>query len=143
MDTVAQIISSKGDQVWSATPDETVYAAIARMAEKDSGALAVIQNEKLVGILSERDYTRGVFLQGKSSKNTLVEEIMTSRVICAKPEQEIDKCLAIMNTNGIRHMPVLSDDKQLIGMISLKDLVNVIIQRQETIIHDLETYING
>lgn len=142
MDTVAQLIAAKGGHVWSILPDETVYAAIERMAEKNTGALAVVKDDLLVGIISERDYTRKVFLKGKASTDTLVNEIMSFPVICASPKQEIDDCLAIMNTNGIRHMPVVLD-KKLVGMLSLKDLVNVIIVRQETTIHDLESYIMG
>lgn len=142
METIAQIIETKGSQVWSITPDETVYTAIERMAEKNTGALAVVEGEKLVGIFSERDYTRKVFLQGKSSKTTLIKEVMTSPVICARMDQKIDDCTAIMNDKGFRHMPVVADEK-LVGMLSLKDLVNVIIKRQENTIHDLESYIMG
>lgn len=140
METVAQIIDSKGDDVWSIGSGDAVYDAIAMMALKNTGALAVVDAEELVGIISERDYTRKVFLQGKSSKNALVREIMTAQVICAHLEQKIDECMAIMNTHGFRHMPVVSDSK-LVGMLSLKDLVKVIIERQETTIHDLETFI--
>jgi len=142
METVAQLIDAKGGQVWSAQPDESVYGAIEKMAEKNIGALAVVKNQQLVGVVSERDYTRKVFLQGKSSRDTLVEEIMSFPVIYARPEHKIDDCLAIMNAKGIRHMPVLVDEK-LVGMLSLKDLVNVIIVRQEMTIHDLQTYIMG
>jgi len=142
METVSQLIASKGSQVWSVDPDETVYSAIEKMAETNTGALAVVKNEQLVSIISERDYTRKVFLQGKSSQQSLVSEIMTFPVICATMAQKIDDCMAIMNANGFRHMPVVEADK-LVGMLSLKDLVNVIIQGQETIIHDLETYITG
>jgi len=142
MDTVAQILESKGGQVWSASPDEAVYTAIERMASKNAGSLAVVKDGKLVGILSERDYTRKVFLKGKSSKETLIKEIMTFPVMCAKPDQKIDNCLAIMSKNGFRHMPVIQDN-ELVGMISLKDLVDVIIQRQKGIIHDLEAFIMG
>jgi len=142
METVAQLIDSKGSQVWSVNSDATVYSAIELMAEKNTGALAVVENEQLVGILSERDYTRKVFLQGKSSKESAVSEIMTFPVTCAKMDQKIEDCMAVMNANGFRHLPVISDNK-LVGMLSLKDLVNVIIQRQEIIIHDLETFIMG
>ncbi len=142
METVTQILESKGDQVWSVRPDDDVFKAIEKMADKNAGSLAVVKDDKLVGIFSERDYTRKVFLMGKSSKNTKIEEIMTFPIMCAKPNHKIDDCLAIMNKHGFRHMPVVTDDK-LVGMISLKDLVNVIIQRQENIIHDLEAFIMG
>ena len=142
MDTVKQLIETKGDDVWSVGPDDTVYAAIEVMAEKNAGALAVVDQDRLVGMLSERDYTRKIILQGKSSKDTLVREIMTFRVIYARPEQTIDDCMAIMNENGFRHMPVVKDD-ELVGMLSLKDLVNEVIKRQQTTIRELETYIMG
>ena len=142
METIAQLINSKGNQVWTTGPDETVYAAIAIMAEKNTGALAIVNGDQLIGILSERDYTRKVFLEGKSSKTTLVKEIMTTSVISAKPEQTINECMAIMDAQGFRHMPVVSDEK-LVGMLSLKDLVKVVIQNQEHLIHDLETFIKA
>jgi len=142
METIAQLIEAKGGQVWSIQPDEMVYQAIEMMADKHAGALVVVKDEKLVGIISERDYTRKVILQGKASKQTPVIEVMTSSVITAKPDQSINECMALMNKERIRHMPVLSEDK-LVGIISMGDLVRIIIERQETTIHDLETYINA
>jgi len=142
MDTISQIIETKGKQVWYAQPEDTVFDAITRLADKNAGALAVVENGNLVGIFSERDYTRKVFLQGKSSQKTLIKDVMTFPVHCAKPEHKIDACLAIMDSNGFRHMPVIAGG-DLVGMVSLKDLVSVIIRRQETIIQDLEAFIMG
>ncbi|PCJ47125.1 MAG: histidine kinase [Gammaproteobacteria bacterium] len=142
METIAQLIESKGGQVWSIGPNSNVYSAIEKMAEKNTGALAVVTDEKLVGIISERDYTRKVILDGKSSNTTLVSEIMTSNVITASSGQKISECMAIMDDKGFRHMPVL-DGENLVGMLSLRDLVKVILQNNEILIKDLESYINA
>jgi CBS domain-containing protein len=142
METVQELLEEKGSQVWSIGPDATVYDAIKLMAEKGIGALVITEDDHMVGVLSERDYARKIVLAGKTSKDTLIREIMTLRVIYAPAGQRIDDCLAIMNQNQIRHMPVLEGNK-LVGMLSLKDLVNEIIRRQQTIIEELETYILG
>lgn len=142
MDTIAQLIESKGGHVWSIEPDQKVITALEEMAAKNSGALAVVKDGLLVGIISERDYTRKVVLDGKSSSTTLVREIMTNVVTCANLEQKISECVGIMDKGGFRHMPVLADG-ELVGMLSLKDLVRVLLRDNEILIHDLESYINA
>jgi CBS domain-containing protein len=142
MDTVAQLIQSKGGQVWSIEPDQKVITALEEMAAKNSGALAVVQDGLLVGIISERDYTRKVVLEGKSSSTTLVREIMTNLVSCASLDQKISECVGIMDKGGFRHMPVLNNG-ELVGMLSLKDLVKVLLHNNEILIHDLESYISA
>ncbi|MDH3693050.1 MAG: CBS domain-containing protein [Gammaproteobacteria bacterium] len=142
MSTIADVLKNKGSDVWSVSPDTSVYDAIEYMAEKQIGALAVVDGDKMAGIVSERDYARKVILQDKLSKETKVGEIMTERVIYTRPDQRVDHCLAIMNENHIRHMPVL-DDEKLIAMLSVKDLVNIIIDEQKVLIKQLETYISG
>ena len=142
MDTISELLAEKGSTVWSVGPEDAVIEAVRIMAERGSGALAVLDTDALVGIISERDYVRKIALKGKSSKETLVREIMTLRVIYAAPDQRIEECMAIMNQNDIRHMPVL-DKGKVVGMLSLKDLVNVIIERQQSIIEELETFILG
>ncbi len=142
MSTIADVLKNKGSDVWSVTSETSVYDAIKYMAEKEIGALAVVDNDKMVGIVSERDYARKVILENKSSKDTPVGDIMTERVIYTRPDQRVDHCLAIMNENHIRHMPVLGEEK-LVAMLSVKDLVNVIIEEQQILIKQLETYIMG
>ena len=142
MDKVSELLAKKGSTVWSVGPDDAVIEAVRIMADKGSGALAVLESNALVGIISERDYVRKIALKGKSSKETLIREIMTLRVIYAAPETRLEECMAIMNRNDIRHMPVL-DKGKVVGMLSLKDLVNVIIERQQSIIEELETFILG
>ena len=142
METIAQLIESKGGLIWSIAPDANVFSAIEEMAAKNAGALAVVKDNQLVGIISERDYTRKVVLDGKSSTSTPVSEIMTSNVITAIPGQKINECMAIMDDKGIRHMPVL-DGEDLVGMLSLKDLVKVVLANNKILIRDLESYINA
>jgi len=142
MDTIKQLIEYKGSHVWSIGPDEKVLTALQEMAVKNAGALAVVKNDLLVGIISERDYTRKVVLEGKSSDTSLVKEIMTNMVSCASLEQKISECVEIMDNGGFRHMPVLADGK-LVGMLSLKDLVRVLLNNNKILIRDLESYINA
>ena len=142
MDNVRELLAKKGGTVWSVGPDDAVIEAIRIMAERGSGALAVLDSGALVGIISERDYVRKIALKSRSSEETLVREIMTLRVIYATPDQRIENCMAIMNQNNIRHMPVL-ENGNVVGMLSLKDLVNVIIERQQSIIEELETFVLG
>ncbi len=139
---VSDILNYKGTQVWSVSPDTTVFDAIQMMAEKNVGALLVTEGEKLVGIISERDYTRKVILKGKSSKQTEVAEILTGQVIQVTPSQTIEECMRLMTDHHIRHLPVLEDDK-LVGIVSIGDLVNWIISAQSSTISQLETYITG
>jgi CBS domain-containing protein len=142
MKRVREILEVKGHHIWFVAPDTSVYDAIKLMADKGIGALLVIQDGKLVGIISERDYARKVILQGRSSKTTTVSEIMTRRVIYAQPEQNIEECMALMTDKRIRHMPVM-DQGQLVGVISIGDLVKSIIVEQKFIIEQLEKYISS
>lgn len=141
-DTVASILRHKGHQVWSVSPDESVLQAIGLMADKGIGALVVIAGEALVGIISERDYARKVVLQGKSSKDTPVSEIMTSPVVTVGPSHTVDDCMRIVTAKRIRHLPVLQDEK-VVGVISIGDLVRRIISTQGETIQYLEEYIVG
>jgi len=137
MGTVEQLLANKGYKIWSISPDETVYAAIQLMAEKDIGALPVVSNGELVGILSERDYTRKVILQDRSSRNTRVREIMTANVFHITPAMGIDECMRIMSKNHFRHLPVVFDN-ELIGIISIIDVVKAVIDEQKDKIQQLE-----
>ena len=142
MSTVKEILRTKGPEVWSIAPDATVYGALKLMADKNVGAVLVMEANNLVGILSERDYARKVILHGKSSKNTLVREVMTERVIYVRPEQTAEECMALMTDKRVRHLPVLEDDL-VIGVISIGDVVKSIISEQGFIIEQLEHYISG
>ena len=142
MKTVKQVLQAKGNNIWSLSPDASVFDAIKLMADNNVGALLVVEEGKLVGIISERDYARKVFLRGKSSKETAVKEIMTDKVIYVRPEQTVEDCMAIMTNKRIRHLPVLEND-QLVGIISIGDLVREIMAEQEYTIHLLEQYITG
>ena len=141
-DTVSSILKHKGGEVWSVSPDQSVYEALQKMAEKDVGALLVISEGKLVGVFSERDYARKVVLKGKSSKEAPVKEIMTSPVIHVTHHQSLDECMTIMTNHHVRHLPVM-DGNQLLGLVSIGDLVKWIITEQEETIKQLEHYIAG
>ena len=142
MRTVKQLLEDKGQHVWSVTPDSSVLEAIKEMADKQVGALLVLDHDKPVGIVSERDYARKVILQGRSSQETPVKEIMTTRVVCARPDLNVEECMAIMTDRRIRHLPVMEGDRVL-GMISIGDLVKAIIADQQFMINQLERYIAG
>ncbi|MGA2863466.1 MAG: CBS domain-containing protein [Verrucomicrobiota bacterium] len=140
--TIAEILNHKGTKVWSIPPDTTVFAAVQMMADKNVGALLVTEADKLVGIISERDYTRKVVLLGKSSKQTAVREILSGQVIHVTPAHTVQECLRLMTDHRIRHLPVL-DGGRILGIVSIGDLVNWIISAQTTTIHQLQTYIAG
>ena len=142
MSKVSQVLAKKGNQVWSIDPKSSVYEALQTMAEKNVGALLVLQSGKVKGIFSERDYARKVVLKDKSSRETLVDEIMTQNVVLISAEESIEDCMAKMSDHHIRHLPVMEDDK-LIGIISIGDLVNFIISEQQFKIDQLENYIQG
>jgi CBS domain-containing protein len=142
MTTVKLCLQRKGNQVWSTRPDATVYEALRFMAEKDIGALLVLESGKVVGMFSERDYARKLILHGKASKETLVRDIMTSRVVCVSPQHTIEECMAVMTEKRIRHLPVMEAD-QVMGMISIGDVVKSIITEQEFVIEQLTNYITG
>lgn len=142
MKTVKQVLESKGKQVWSVHPDATVFDALRLMAEKEIGALVVIDEGRIVGVVSERDYARKIILAGKASKDTPVSEIMSRAVLHALPQQTVADCMALMTDKKIRHLPVLDGD-QIIGILSIGDLVKTIIAEQEFVIGQLENYIAG
>jgi len=138
---VAEILKAKGNNIFSITSDYTVYDALKVMGEKNIGALLVIENQQLVGIISERDYARKIILKGKSSQDTLVKEIMTKEVISVLPEDKIDKCMELMSEKHIRHLPVMQDGI-VTGIISITDVVKAIIESQKETISLLHNYIS-
>jgi CBS domain-containing protein len=140
--TISEILQHKGGTVWTVPPDVTVFEAIQKMAEKNVGALLVTSQDKLVGIISERDYTRKVAIKGKSSKELKVGEILSEHLVHVTPAHSIEECMRLMTEHRIRHLPVLEGEK-IIGVVSIGDLVNWIISAQHTTIRQLETYISG
>ncbi len=142
MITVKRLLEKKGAAIWSISPHETVFDALAIMAKKNIGALLVVEAGVLIGIVSERDYARKIILKGKASLDTLVWEIMTTKVLFVDAEQTIEHCMALMTDKRIRHLPVFSNDK-LIGVISIGDVVKEVISEQEFVIDQLVNYISG
>jgi CBS domain-containing protein len=142
MKTVRDILKVKGQAVWCVEMGSTVFEALGRMAEKEVGALVVMDGTRLAGIISERDYARKIILLGRTSPKTLVEEIMTSHVAYTHLDQSIEECMAIMTDKRIRHLPVI-DEGKLVGIISIGDLVKSIIADQQFIIEQLERYITS
>lgn len=140
--TVNQILSNKGKEVYSVLPSITVYEALVSMSEKNIGAILVVEDTILKGILSERDYARKIALKDKSSKETLVNEIMASNVITVKPNDNLDYCMELMYTKKIRHLPVV-ENEIIIGIISIGDVVKSIIDLQKETINYLDSYISG
>ena len=144
MKTAAQILKSKPDQtLYAIAPEASVYDAVQLMAAKNIGALLVTENEKIVGIISERDYARKIVLLGRSSKETVARDIMTTPVMYVRPDQTNEECMALMTDNRLRHLPVIDDAGKLIGIVSIGDLVKDIISEQKFIIEQLEHYIRG
>lgn len=142
MKTVNQLLETKNASVWSIEPSRSVYEAIVIMAEKNIGALVVMEGERVVGILSERDYARRVILADRSSASTKVSEVMSSRVLFAKPSETVEQCMSVMTDKHIRHLPVMEADK-LLGIVSIGDLVKAVIAEQKSVISQLENYITG
>ena len=140
--TVSWILAQKGSTVWSVQSDTMVYDAIKMMAEKNVGALPVLKNERLVGIVSERDYTRKVILLGRSSKETRVSEIMSTALIVTNPDENLSECMRVMTEKRVRHLPVLEGNK-LVGILSIGDLLKWLISAQGATIEHLERYITG
>ena len=140
MTTVRQLINRKGGALWSIAPEASVYEAIETMAEHGVGALPVIDAGQLAGIVSERDYARKVILQGRSSRDTAVHEIMTTRVVTTTPSQTVDECMGTMTDRRIRHLPIVEAGR-VVGMISIGDVVKAIIAEKQSHIEQLETYI--
>jgi CBS domain-containing protein len=142
MTTVRSVLQSKGSDIWSTAPDTLVFDALKVMAEKNVGALLVMEGSQLIGIFSERDYARKVVLKGESSHNIAIRNVMTSGVISVTPDQSIEDCMALMTGKHIRHLPVLENNK-LVGLISIGDVVKAIISQHEDTIKQLENYITG
>jgi CBS domain-containing protein len=142
MTTVRTLLEGKGSEVWTISPDDSVYRAVELMAEKNVGGLIVTDGDKPVGIITERDYARAVVLKGRSSASTPVRDIMTRDLICVSPDETVDSCMAVMTDSRVRHLPVLDDDR-LIGIISIGDLVKSVIAEQQFKIEQLESYIQS
>lgn len=142
METIRQLLEDKGNQVWTIEPEASVYDAVHLMAEKEIGALPVMQGDRIVGLFTERDYARKVILKGRSSRDTRVSDIMTRDVLYTHGDQTIQEAMAVMTRRRFRHLPVLKDNR-LIGIISMGDLVNALICEQQFIIEQLEHYIAG
>ena len=142
MALIKQILDFKGRNVCSIAPQDSVLDAIKQMAKEGVGALLVLEDDRLVGIISERDYARRVILEGKSSRDTAVSEIMSTNVVCARPDQTVEECMALMTDKRIRHLPVLQGNA-VGGVISIGDLVRAIIADQQFVIDQLQHYITG
>ena len=142
MKSARELLEAKGSDVWSVHPDAAVYDAIEMMADKGVGALMVLDGGALVGVISERDYARKVILRGRSSKDTAVKEIMTARVIYARPDQTVEDCMGLMTDKRIRHLPIV-DGEELLGVVSIGDLVKSMLAEQQFVIQQLEQYISG
>lgn len=142
MRTIGQLLAAKGSEVWTVAPDASVLSALKLMADKEVGALLVMDGKKVAGVLSERDYARKVILQGKGSKTTAVRDVMSAKVTSVRPENTVEEGLALMSSKHIRHLPVL-DHGKLVGIVSIGDLVKNIISDQDQLIKNLEQYIGG
>lgn len=144
MTSINQLLQNKGNHVWSVAPDDTVLKALGIMAEKNIGAVIVLEADGTVcGIFSERDYARKVVLNGRSSKSTPIRDVMTSEVYYVRPQDSVERCMSLMSDKRFRHLPVLDDKKQILGMISIGDVVKAIIAEQQVLINHLEDFITG
>jgi len=142
MKTIKEILDAKGHEVASISPDATVLDALKLMAEQELGALVVMEDGKLKGLFSERDYARKVFLQGRSSPQTKVADVMSEKVVCATLKRTADEAMALMTEKRVRHLPII-EDKQVVGLVSIGDLVKNIISDQKFVIEQLEKYISS
>jgi len=142
MTTVQKLLDKKGREVLSVNPDDTVFDAIKKMADKNVGSVVVIEDDKPVGIFTEREYARNVILKGRSSPMTPIRDVMERRVICARPEQTVEECMAVMTDKRVRHLPVL-ERKKLVGIVSIGDLVKSKIADQQFTIERLVEYVRG
>lgn len=142
METVSEILLNKGNQVWTISPDSTVYDALKLMSEKEIGAVLVCEGDNIKGIMSERDYARKIILEGKLSKETKISEIMSGKVIYVNPNMRTNECMALMINKKIRHLPVLENQK-LVGLISIGDVVKAVIDEKEFLIDQLVNYITS
>jgi CBS domain-containing protein len=142
MTTIRNILQTKGPEVWSVEPETPVMTALKTMDEKNIGALVVARGGSVLGILSERDYARKLILKGRSSSDSTVQDLMTSSVITVTPDETIDRCMELMTSKRIRHLPVVENDK-LIGLVSIGDVVKAVISEKELLIKHLENYITG
>ena len=140
--TVSELLKHKAPNLWCIGPEATVFEAIQMMADKNIGALLVLSDEKLLGVISERDYTRKVALKGRASRETKVREIISSPVVSATPDHSVEECMRLMTSHRVRHLPVLYGEK-LVGIVSIGDLVNWTISAQDAAIEQLKSYIAG
>lgn len=139
---VSDVLKTKGSNVWSVSPETTVYRALEIMADKKIGALVVLEGEKLAGIFSERDYARKVILRGRTSRETPVGELMTSEVFTVSPDKSLEECMALMSAIHARHLPIVESDR-VIGVMSLGDAVKAVMEEQKVTIQDLQNFITG
>ena len=142
MKTVRELLAEKGTQVWSVSPKDSVFDALNLMIEKNIGAVLVMDEDRLVGILSERDHTQDVVLKGRTAKDTLVSKAMTKRPVCVRPNQTVDDCMALMTDKRVRHLPVIENDR-VVGLVSIGDAVKATISQQQFVIEQLETEISS
>ncbi|UCH75730.1 MAG: CBS domain-containing protein [Rhodospirillales bacterium] len=142
MTTIRQLLTTKAGAVCAVAPEDTVFDAIKKMADKNIGAVVVLEEGRLVGLFTERQYARNVILKGRSSPTTQVRDVMQTEVVCARPQQTVEECMAVMTDKRVRHLPVL-EDEQLIGIVSIGDLVKSKIADQEFIIERLVEYVRG
>ncbi len=142
MTIIKHVLDKKGRGIHAIQPDASVFDALKMMAENDIGSLVVLDGDTLVGLITERNYAREIILKGRTSPNTLVRDIMTTKISCVRPDQSVDECMALMTVRTVRHLPVLEDGK-LVGIVSIGDMVNSIIHDQQFLFEELEHFIHG